>query len=115
VARVKTNVARKKRVKRVLKATEGQWGARSKRYRHAKISLTRAYAYSYRDRKVKKRDFRKLWIARINAASRLGGITYSRFIQGLKKAEIMLDRKSLAELAVNDIDTFNRLIEIVKS
>ncbi len=75
----------------------------------------RAESYAYRDRKRKKRDFRKLWIARINAASRAEGLTYSRFIQGLKKAQVGLDRKSLAELAVNDAAAFNKLVEIAKS
>lgn len=114
MARVKTNVARKRRVKRVLKTAKGQWGARSKRYRHAKVSGMRALAYAYRDRKRKKRDFRKLWISRINAASRARGLTYSRFIQGLKKAKIHLDRKSLADLTVRDAAAFNQLVEIVR-
>jgi large subunit ribosomal protein L20 len=114
VARVKTNVASKRRVKRTLKAAKGQWGARSKRYRHAKASLAHSYVYAYRDRKVKKRDFRRLWISRINAASRLGGLTYSRFMQGLKKAEIQLDRKSLANLAVHDAEAFKQLVNIAK-
>ena len=114
MARVKTNVARKRRVKGVLKAAKGQWGARSKRYRHAKMSLLHSDTYAYRDRKVKKRDFRKLWISRINAASRLQGLTYSRFIQGLKKAKIVLDRKSLADLAVKDAAAFKQLVEIAK-
>lgn len=114
MARVKTNVARKRRIKRVLKAAKGYWGDRSKRYRHAKLTVMRAEAFAYRDRKVKKRNFRKLWISRINAASRMGGLTYSRFIQGLKKAQVQLDRKSLAELAVNDINAFNKLVEIAR-
>lgn len=114
MARVKTNVARKKRIKRVLRETRGQWGTRSRRFRHAKTSLMHAYTYAYRDRKVKKRDFRKLWISRINAAARLGGLTYSRFIQGLKKAEVHLDRKHLADLAVNDTKAFKQLVEIAK-
>ncbi len=115
MARVKTNVARKRRIKRTLKAAKGYWGDRSKRYRHAKLTVMRAESYAYRDRKRKKRDFRKLWIARINAASRAEGLTYSRFIQGLKKAQVGLDRKSLAELAVNDAAAFNKLVEIAKS
>ncbi|PIQ89177.1 MAG: 50S ribosomal protein L20 [Candidatus Omnitrophica bacterium CG11_big_fil_rev_8_21_14_0_20_42_13] len=112
--RVKTNVARKKRVKGVLKAAKGYWNARSKRYRHAKITVVRGLSYAYRDRKVKKRDFRRLWISRINAASRLSGLTYSRFIQGLKKANVNLDRKALAEMAVNDAEAFKQLAEIAK-
>lgn len=114
MARVKTSVARKRRIKRTLKAAKGYWGDRSKRYRHAKLTVMRAKSFAYRDRKRKKRDFRKLWIARINAASRAEGLTYSRFIQGLKKAQVGLDRKSLAELAVNDAAAFNKLVEIAK-
>lgn len=114
MARVKTSVARKRRIKRTLKVAKGYWGDRSKRYRHAKLTVMRAKSFAYRDRKRKKRDFRKLWIARINAASRAEGLTYSRFIQGLKKAQVELDRKSLAELAVNDAAAFNKLVEIAK-
>lgn len=114
MARVKTNVARKRRVKRTLKAAKGYWGDRSKRYRHAKLTVMRAEVYAFRDRKCKKREFRSLWIVRINAAARAAGLTYSRFIQGLKKAKIELDRKSLAELAVNDAGAFSKLVEIAK-
>ncbi|MFQ5680511.1 MAG: 50S ribosomal protein L20 [Candidatus Omnitrophota bacterium] len=114
MSRVKTNVARKRRVKRVLKAAKGYWGDRSKRYRYAKVSVMRSLAYAYRDRKVRKRDFRRLWILRVNAAARLNGLTYNRFMQGLKKADVLLDRKHLADLAVNDAPVFKQLTEIAR-
>jgi large subunit ribosomal protein L20 len=114
MAKIKHSVATKKRKKRVLKQTKGYWGDRSKQFQQARRTLMHALVYAYRDRKVKKRDFRQLWIVRINAACRPAGITYSRFMSGLKKAKIDLDRKILADLAVNDIKTFNKLIELVK-
>jgi len=113
--RVKTSVARKKRIKRVLRAAKGQWGDRSKRYLQARQSLMHSLVYAYRDRKVRKQNFRRLWITRINAACRNASINYSRFIQGLKKANVHLDRKILADLAVNDSGTFSRLVDLVKS
>lgn len=114
MARVKTNVARRKRVKRVLKRAKGQWGDRSKQYAQAKRSLLHSDVYAYRDRKKRKTQFRQLWISRLNAAVRAAGMTYSRFINGLKKANIALNRKMLAELAVKDSQTFSKLIEAAK-
>ena len=105
----------RKRKKKVLKRAKGYWGDRSKRYRHAKEAVMKALVYAYRDRKRRKRDFRRLWITRINSACRNRGITYGRFIQGLKREKIDLDRKSLAELAVNDQRAFNKLVEIIRS
>jgi len=115
MVRVTHSVASHRRKKRVLKKAKGQWGDRSKRFRHAKESLMHSMKYSYRDRKVKKRVFRSLWIVRINAACRAAGITYSRFINGLKKANILLDRKALAEVAVTDKTAFKKLIELAKA
>lgn len=114
MSKVKTNVARKRRVKRVMQAAEGQWGGRSRFYKRAKESVAKGMMYSYRDRKARKRNFRALWIARINAGCRLHGISYSRFIQGLKKAKIALDRKVLADLAVSDAKAFGKLVEAAK-
>ncbi|MFH1655161.1 MAG: 50S ribosomal protein L20 [Candidatus Omnitrophota bacterium] len=114
MVRVRHSVASHRRKKRVLKKAKGQWGARSKRYRHAKGSLMHSLKYSYRDRRLKKRTFRSLWIVRINAACRVGGITYSQFMNGLKKAKISLDRKSLAEIAVSDKAAFKKLVDLVK-
>ena len=114
MSRVKHAVATKRHRKRVLKAAEGQWGGRHRFYRRAKESLAKGMMYSYRDRKAKKRDFRSLWIARINAACREHGISYSRFIQGLDKAKILLNRKILSELAVSDKKAFGKLVELAK-
>ena len=113
--RVAHAVAARKRRKRVLKAAEGQWGGRSRFLKRAKESVAKGMMYSYRDRKAKKRVFRVLWIARINAACRLNGVSYSKFIQGLKKAKILLDRKVLADLAVTDSNAFAKLVEAAKA
>lgn len=113
--RTKNSVASREKRKRYLKAAKGFYGGRSKLYITAKESVERSLAYAYRDRRTKKRDFRKLWIARINAAARLNGISYNRFISGLKKAEININRKMLAEMAVNDSAGFTRLAEAAKS
>lgn len=115
MSRVKHAVATKKHRKRVLKAAEGQWGGRHRFYRRAKESVAKGMMYSYRDRKVKKRDFRSLWIARINAAAREHGVSYSKFINGLKKAKVIIDRKILSELAVSDKKAFGKLIETAKA
>ncbi|MBI5144066.1 MAG: 50S ribosomal protein L20 [Candidatus Omnitrophica bacterium] len=115
MSRVKHAVATKRHRKRVLKAAEGQWGGRHRFYRRAKESLAKGMMYSYRDRKAKKRDFRSLWIARINAGCRVHGISYSRFIQGLNKAKILINRKILSELAVSDKKAFGKLVELVKA
>ncbi len=115
MAKIKHSVATRRRKKRLLKKTKGYWGDRSKQYRQARRALMHALVYAYRDRRVKKRDFRRLWITRINAACRAAGITYSKFINGLKKAKVSLDRKILADLAVKDTHAFKKLVEIAKS
>jgi large subunit ribosomal protein L20 len=112
--RTKHSVASRKRKKKVLKAARGYTGGRSKLFRSATEAVNRALAYAYRDRRVRKRDFRKLWIARINAAARMNGLSYSRFISGLKKSDIEINRKMLAELAVNDAEGFSKLADIAK-
>ncbi|MCI8947085.1 MAG: 50S ribosomal protein L20 [Lachnospiraceae bacterium] len=114
MARVKGGLNAKKKHKRVLKLAKGYRGARSKQYRVAKQSVMRALASSYAGRKERKRQFRQLWIARINAAARLNGLSYSRFMYGLKLAEIDINRKMLAEMAVNDAEGFAKLAEIAK-
>jgi large subunit ribosomal protein L20 len=103
------------RRKRVLNLAEGYWGAKSKLFRSATEAVDRALKYAYRDRKARKRDFRRLWIARINAAVRLNGLTYSRFIAGLTKSGIGLDRKVLADMAVTDPAGFTKIVETVKT
>jgi large subunit ribosomal protein L20 len=112
--RVKSAVASRQRRKKVLKAAKGYRGARSKLYKTARESVNRAMAFAYRGRKLRKRDMRRLWIARINAAARLNGISYSKFIKGLKEAGIVLDRKILAELAVNDASAFAEIARVAK-
>ncbi len=112
--RTKNSIASKKRKKKILKRAEGFRGGRSKLYRTAKESVNKALTYSYRDRRTKKREFRKLWIARINAAARNNGMTYSRFINGLKKADVDIDRKILSEIAINDNKGFSELVDIAK-
>jgi large subunit ribosomal protein L20 len=102
------------RKKKVLKLAKGRHGAQHRWYRLAKESVARSLVFAYRDRKVKKRDFRQLWISRINAACRQAGITYSQFINKLKVANIILDRKILADLAVEDPKVFSKLVEIAK-
>ena len=103
------------RRKRVLDLAEGYWGAKSKLYRSATEAVDRALKYAYRDRKARKRDFRRLWIARINAAARQNGVTYSRFIAGLTKSGVALDRKILSDLAITDPASFARLVETAKA
>ena len=114
MARVKGGMNARKRHNRVLKLAKGYRGARSKQYRVAKQSVMRALASSYRGRKEKKRQYRRLWIARINAAARMNGISYSKFMYGLKLANIDLNRKILADMAVNDAEGFTKLAEIAK-
>ena len=111
MARVKRGVTARKRHKKILKAAKGYYGARSRTYKVAKQAVTKAGQYAYRDRKQKKRVFRSLWIIRINAAARQNGLSYSRFIGGLKKASIEIDRKNLAELAVFDSQVFQAIAE----
>jgi len=112
--RVKRGVTARARHKKVLKKAKGYYGARSRVYRVAIQAVTKAGQYAYRDRRQRKRQFRKLWIVRINAAARMFGLSYSRFIDGLHKAEIGLDRKVLADLAVHDLDTFGKIAEKAK-
>jgi large subunit ribosomal protein L20 len=113
--RVKTNVQRTKRRKKILKQAKGYRGGRHRLYIPAKESVERALQFAYRDRRTKKRQFRKLWITRINAAARQQGLSYSRLIHGLKAADVEIDRKLLAELAVNDPQGFARLAETAKA
>ncbi|MCR5417725.1 MAG: 50S ribosomal protein L20 [Lachnospiraceae bacterium] len=115
MARIKGGLNAKKKHNRVLKLAKGYRGARSNQYRIAKQSVMRALASSYAGRKERKRQMRQLWIARINAAARLNGLSYSRFMYGLKLAEIDINRKMLAEMAVNDANGFSQLAEIAKS
>jgi large subunit ribosomal protein L20 len=112
--RTKRGFVRRRRVNRLLKAAKGYVGGRSKLYRPAKETVRRAWWYGRRDRRAKKREFRQLWIARINAAVRMRGLSYSRFVAGLKKANVMLDRKVLADLAVTDSQAFDQLAELAK-
>ncbi len=113
--RVKTGVVRRRRHKKILKLAKGFYSGRRKHFRKAKEQLERSLVYAYRDRKQKKRDFRKLWITRINAACRLNDISYSRFIHGLKKAGIELDRKILADMAMNEPESFAKVVEKAKA
>lgn len=115
MARVKRSVNAKKKRRKILKAAKGYRGQRSRLYRKAKEQWLHSQTYAYRDRRARKREFRKLWIVRINAAARMNGITYNRFIQGLRLAEINVDRKILAELAVNDFEAFSALAEAAKA
>ena len=115
MARIKGGMNAKKKHNRVLKLAKGYRGARSNQYRVAKQSVMRALASSYAARKESKRQMRQLWIARINAAARMNGLSYSKFMYGLKLAEIDINRKMLAEMAVNDAEGFKSLAEIAKS
>ncbi len=112
--RATNNPAAKARRKKYLKRAKGFVGGKSNQYIAARETVERALAYAYRDRRNKKRDFRRLWITRINAAARLNGLSYSHFINGLKKAEIDIDRKMLADLAVHDSAAFGKLAEVAK-
>lgn len=112
--KVKSNVARLKRKKKIMEAAKGARGGRSKLYKSAKETVERGLRYAYRDRRRKKRDFRQLWIVRINAAAHEHDITYSRFISGLKKAGVEINRKMLADIAVRDPAAFGELAEVAK-
>lgn len=114
MARTKRGVTAHRRHKKVLKAAKGYYGARSRCYRTAKQAVMKAGQYAYRDRRQRKREFRALWIVRINAGARMCGLSYSRMIQGLKKANIIIDRKMLAELAVFDMAGFTMIAEKAK-
>ena len=113
--RVKTGVVRRRRHKKILKLAKGFYSGRRKHFRKAKEQIERSLMYAFRDRKQKKREFRKLWIIRINAACRLNGMNYSTFMNGLSKAGIELDRKILADLAMNDATSFTGLVESSKA
>ncbi|WP_125775337.1 50S ribosomal protein L20 [Antribacter gilvus] len=115
MARVKRAVNAQKKRRTTLERAAGYRGQRSRLYRKAKEQVTHSLVYAYRDRKAKKGDFRKLWIQRINAAARAQGMTYNRLIQGLKAAGVEVDRRMLAELAVNDIAAFNALVGVAKA
>ena len=115
MARVKGALNARKKHKKVLKMAKGYFGARSKQYRVAKQSVMKAMAHSFAGRKQTKRAYRRLWIVRINAAARMNDISYSQFMNGLKKADININRKMLAELAVNDMNAFTSLVEKAKA
>ena len=114
MARVKRGVIARRRHKKILKQAKGYYGARSRVFRVAKQAVIKAGQYAYRDRRQRKRQFRALWIARINAAARINGLSYSRLIAGLKKASIEIDRKVLADLAVHEKDAFSAIVEKAK-
>jgi len=105
----------KKHKKKILKLAKGYYGAKHRSYRRAKEQILRSLQYEYRDRRLRKREFRRLWIQRINAAARLNGLSYSQFINGLKKAGVELDRKVLADIAVQDPEGFAKLVETAKA
>ena len=115
MARVKGALSTRKRRNKTLKLAKGYWGAKSKHFKMAKQAVLKSGNYAYIGRKQKKRNFRQLWIARINAAARINGLSYSRFMDGLKKANIDINRKMLAEMAVNDAAGFATLAELAKS
>ena len=115
MARVKNGAVTKARHKKVLKEASGYFGSKHRLYKSAKEQLMHAGVYSYRDRRQKKRDFRKLWIVRINAECRVNDISYSRFIEGLNKAGVTINRKMLSEIAINDKEAFKKLVEIAKT
>ena len=115
MARVKGAMMTRKRRNKILKMAKGYWGAKSKQYRAASEQVARSLRYAFTGRKLRKRDFRSLWITRINAAARLNGMSYSTFINGLKKQNITVNRKMLADLAVNDPAAFAKLVEIAKA
>ena len=114
MVRVRSTIATHKRKKRVLKKAKGQFGHKSKRYRQAKRSVIKGMTYAFRDRKVRSREFKRLWIVRINAACQESGTTYSRFINGLKKAKVNIDRKILSELAISSPAAFKKLVKLSK-
>ena len=115
MARIKRAVNAQKKKRKVMKLAKGYWGAKSKQYRAATEQVRRSLRYAYKGRKLRKRDFRRLWITRINAAARLNGMSYSTFINGLKKANVTVNRKMLADLAVNDAAAFAKLVDVAKN
>ena len=114
MARVKGAMMTRKRRNKILKMAKGYWGAKSKHFKMANQAVMKSLTYAYTGRKLKKRDFRQLWITRINAGAKMNGMNYSTFMNGLKKAGIVINRKMLAELAVNDAAAFTQLVEIAK-
>ena len=114
MARIKRAVNAHKKRRKIFKLAKGYWGAKSKQYRAASEQVRRSLRYAYTGRKLRKRDFRRLWIVRINAAARLSGMSYSTFINGLKKANVNVNRKMLADMAVNDAAGFAQLVELAK-
>jgi len=114
MTRVKSGVETKRRHKKVLKEASGYFGSKHRLYKTAKEQLMHSSVYAYRDRRQKKREFRKLWITRINAACRMNDISYSKFINGLTKAGVEINRKMLSEIAINDMDAFKKLVEVAK-
>ena len=114
MARIKRSVNALKKRRKVMKLAKGYWGAKSKQYRAASEQVARSLRYAFKGRKLRKRDFRSLWITRINAAARLNGMSYSTFINGLKKHNSDINRKMLADIAVNDAASFTQLVEIAK-
>ena len=115
MARIKRSVNALKKRRKVMKLAKGYWGAKSKHFKMANEQVMKSLTYAYVGRRLKKRDFRQLWITRINAAARLNGMSYSTFINGLKKHNITVNRKILADLAVNDAAAFTKLVEIAKA
>ena len=115
MTRVKSGVQTKRRHKKILKEASGYFGSKHRLFKSAKEQLMHSSVYAYRDRRQKKREFRKLWITRINAACRMNDISYSKFINGLNKAGITINRKMLAEIAINDMDAFKELVEVSKT
>ena len=115
MTRVKSGVETKRRHKKILKEASGYFGSKHRLFKTAKEQLMHSSVYAYRDRRQKKREFRKLWITRINAACRMNDISYSKFIDGLNKAGITINRKMLAEIAINDMDAFKELVEVSKT
>ncbi|MGQ9531658.1 MAG: 50S ribosomal protein L20 [Desulfotomaculales bacterium] len=113
--RVKTSVVARRRHRKILKLAKGYFGAKGKLYRVAKQQVMKSLAYAYRDRRARKRDFRRLWIIRINAAARMNGLSYNGFIQGLRRAGVEINRKMLADLAVKDAAAFERLVEVARA
>ncbi len=112
--RAKTGYVRRRKHKKVIKMTKGQWGTRSTLFKRSNEAMMKSLFYSYRDRRARRRDMRRLWITRINAASRQHGLRYSQFIHGLKQANIELDRKSLSNLAIQDPDTFEKVAALAQ-
>ena len=112
--RVKRGTVRHHRHKKVIKMVKGQWGTRGRLFRRSNEAMMKSYWYAYRDRRTRRRDFRRLWITRINAASRANGLPYSKFIHGLKLANVELDRKVMADIAVRDEEAFAKIVDVAR-